>query len=141
MGISAVDFWLMEIYELNQALQEYEEEKRERLMMWRLSNYIMAAPHFDPKKPMPTVEQWHPFPWDQETKSKRDFIPYDEQIEFTMKVGKPEWIPNHWYLNSEKYKHLAKSAQDGKTRTHARNSRTKRAPKSAEASPRKDQAK
>lgn len=106
----------MEIYELNQALEEYEEERRERLTMWRMSNYIAARPHFDPKKSIPTIEQWHPFPWDKDYKKEVAFIPYDKQIEFALKVGRPEWIPNHWYLESEKYQHLAKI--DGSTLTH-----------------------
>lgn len=109
----------MEVYELNQALEEYEEERKERLMMWRMSNYIAARPHFDPNKPIPTLEEWHPFPWDKEYKKEIEFISYDRQIEFAMKVGRPEWIPDFWYENSEKYQHLARSKpSDGSTGTH-----------------------
>jgi hypothetical protein len=68
----------------------------------------------DPKKHIPTVEEFHPFPWDQEYKGKTQFIPYDEQIEFANRVGRPEWIPDFWYLNSEKYQHLARKKADGK---------------------------
>jgi len=98
----------MECYELNQALQEWEEERKEKLMMWRHTNYIMASPHFDPKKHVPSIEEFHPFPWDSQYRKEQKIIPYDEQIEFAIKRKVPDWIPNHWYLNSEKYKHLAK---------------------------------
>jgi hypothetical protein len=119
MGVSVREFWLMEIYELNQALQEYEEERKERLMMWRMSNYIAARPHFDPKKHVPSMEEWHPFPWDKEYRKEVAFIPYDQQIEFAIKVGRPDWIPDFWYQNSEKYQHLATSKSgNGSTDTH-----------------------
>ena len=134
MGIPARDFWLMEVYELNQALEEYEEERRERLTMWRLSNYIAARPHFDPKQHIPTVEEWHPFPWDQEYKPQVEFIPYDEQIEFATRVGKPEWIPQFWYINSTKYQHLARKPQtDGTADIQHGNRGTEGTPVSTEA--------
>lgn len=109
MGVSVLDFWLMEVYEMNQAIQEYEEERKEKLLMWRLSNYVMARPHFDPKKPIPSIESWHPFPWEKKGPSKSRFIPYDEQIEFAIKMGKAHWIPKHWYEQSENYTHLSKT--------------------------------
>jgi hypothetical protein len=98
----------MEVYELNCALEEYEEERREKLIMWRRSNYIAAKPHFDPKIAIPTEEQFHPFPWDGSYAKEKKMIPYDQQIEFAIKNKVPDWIPDHWYKNSESYKHMAK---------------------------------
>jgi hypothetical protein len=129
----------MEVYELNVALEEYEDERRERLSMWRMANYYTALPHMDPKKHIPTVEEFHPFPWDSEFKRKVEFIPYDQQIEFAMKVGRPEWIPDFWYQNSENYQHLARKKEDGKRLIHDGHSGTKGAAKSAKASSRKNQ--
>jgi hypothetical protein len=108
MGVSVREFWLMEPYEFNQGLQEYEEERRERLIMWRRSNYISARPHFDPKQSIPTEEQFHPFPWDGVYTKEKKMIPYDEQIEFAIKKKVADWIPDHWYRHSTKYQHLAK---------------------------------
>lgn len=132
----------MEVYELNQALEEYEEERKERLMMWRMSNYIAARPHFDPKKPIPSLEEWHPFPWDKEYKKEVAFIPYDEQIEFAIKVGRPEWIPDFWYEHSTKYQHLVrKKPSDGSTGTHDGHTGTEGTSIPTEASAGEDQEK
>lgn len=128
----------MEIYELNQALQEYEEERRERLVMWRLSNYVAARPHFDPKKPIPSVEEFHPFPWDKTYKKESEFIPYDEQIEFAIKCQRQHWIPDFWYVNSTKYQHLARH---GTTDSHDGHSGIEGASITAEASPGENQEK
>jgi len=128
----------MEIYELNVALEEYEDERRERLTMWRLGAYYASLPYMDREKHIPSPQEFHPFPWDQEYKGKTQFIPYDEQIEFANRVGRPEWIPDFWYLNSEKYKHLARNT-DGKGLINDGHSGTPRAAKSAQAATRKSQ--
>lgn len=101
----------MEVRELNQALEEWENDYRDRKEDWRLTNYILARPHFDPKRQVPTIEQFHPFPWDKNKKDPVRFIPYDEQIEFAIKKGRKEWIPNHWFEQSENYKHLARDTR------------------------------
>lgn len=99
----------MEVRELNQAIEEWEAERREQLMQWRFSNYINAAPYFDPNKATPKIEDWYPFPWDESYQKPAEFIPFDKQIELLMKRGKQDWIPDYWFVNSDNYKHLCRT--------------------------------
>lgn len=98
----------MEVGELNAALEQHETKEREHLEQRRFTNYIIASPNFDPKKAIPTITQFQPFPWDKDRLKSNKFDGYDVQIEFAMRRGVPDWIPNHWYAESENYKHLAK---------------------------------
>lgn len=99
----------MEVGELNSALEVREHEDRIRKEEWRLTNYILARPHFDPKKAIPTLEQFHPFPWDKNKTDPVRFIPYDERIEFAIRKGRQDWIPDYWFERSENYKHLCRN--------------------------------
>jgi hypothetical protein len=107
-GILPDTFWNMEVSELNAALEQHEAKDREYLEQRRLTNYIIAKPNFDPKKATPSMTQFQPFPWDKDRVKSHTFEGYDAQIEFAMRRGVTDWIPNYWYAQSETYKHLAK---------------------------------
>lgn len=106
----------MEVAELNTALEQREKEYRERKEDWRLTNYIIAKPYFDPKRPTPSIQSWMPFPWDKEV-SRVEWIPYDERIEFALRKGREDWIPNYWFERSTKYKHLCRLTQESSETT------------------------
>lgn len=130
-GILPEQFYLLEVGEINTALEQRDLQAREKKEMWRLTNYILARPNFDPKRAIPTVEQFHPFPWDKDRIDPVRFIPYDEQIEFAIKKGKQDWIPNHWFEQSENYKHYV--------RKHGKSRGNRNAEKTAKRSPRQNE--
>lgn len=99
----------MEVKELNLAFNDWEYDWKERKEEWRYTNYIIALPHFDPKKIIPTVEQFYPFPWDKNKKDRVEFKSFDDRIGLFIKKGKQDWIPDYWFERSENYKHLCRS--------------------------------
>lgn len=108
-GILPDQFYLLEVGEINSALEQFELQERIRKEEWRLTNYIIARPHFDSNKIIPTVDQFHPFPWDKNKKDRVEFKSFDDRIALFIKKGKQDWIPDYWFERSENYKHLCRS--------------------------------
>ncbi|AWW32175.1 hypothetical protein DN752_19640 [Echinicola strongylocentroti] len=97
MGVSYSEFWQMCPEEFKAIEKIWERKYREQMELWRLQTYYQAAHFFDPKKPTPTPQNWHPLPWDKQKKSETPFYTIEERIRIFKERGREDWIPKHWW--------------------------------------------